>query len=681
MYKRVFDIDAWKLSTHSFDKEDIRLYESLTSIGNGYMGMRGNFEEGFSGDSHTGTYIAGVWFPDKTRVGWWKNGYPKYFGKVINAVNFASIGVEINGKVIDLNTCEFSDFWEELDMRSGLLTRSYVTDGVKLSFRRFFSIVERRTAEFQLTVEGRADIKIISALEGDVKNLDSNYEERFWDIGETAENYISMRTKENPFGTPRFTVSTAMKNTLSVAAKREKLVCSDCVKEEFVFSLDGRAVFEKSVAVITDRDTSIDEHRALAFSLFNDTSFDEKLIAQTEAWKARWDKCDVTISGDDESQQGIRFNMFQLFSTYYGEDERLNIGPKGFTGEKYGGATYWDTEAYILPMYLSVAEPSVNEKLLKYRHNQLAGAVHNANEQGLDGALYPMVTFTGVECHNEWEITFEEIHRNGAIAYAICNYTNYTGDRSYLEQYGLDVLVGISRFWASRVHFSKRQKKYMIHGVTGPNEYENNVNNNWYTNTLCRWTLEYTLDNLTESKADELKVTEAEKAKWADIRDNMYFAEDGGIFVQNDCFMDKDLRTVDTLSAGDRPLNQKWSWDKILRSCFIKQADVLQGIYMFGDRFTLEQKERNFDFYEPMTVHESSLSACIHSILASELSKREKAMELRTSNTEFFTNLTYATLSLRDIAVDDADCVEKESVAIQLRQLQNRKHHALENAD
>ena len=118
--------------------------------------------------------------------------------------------------------------------------------------------------------------------------------------------------------------------------------------------------------------------------------------------------------------------MFQLFATYYGEDERLNIGPKGFTGEKYGGATYWDTEAYILPMYLSVADPAVNEKLLKYRHNQLDGAKHNARQQGLPGALYPMVTFTGVECHNEWEITFEEIHRNGAIAYAIYNYTNYT---------------------------------------------------------------------------------------------------------------------------------------------------------------------------------------------------------------------------------------------------------------
>ncbi|MGH2189108.1 glycoside hydrolase family 65 protein, partial [Enterococcus faecium] len=134
------------------------------------------------------------------------------------------------------------------------------------------------------------------------------------------------------------------------------------------------------------------------------------------------------IEGDDEAQQGIRFNLFQLFSTYYGEDDRLNIGPKGFTGEKYGGATYWDTETYAVPLYLALAKPEVTKNLLKYRHNQLPQAIHNAQQQGLKGALYPMFTFTGVECHNEWEITFEEIHRIGAIAYAIYNYVNYTGD-------------------------------------------------------------------------------------------------------------------------------------------------------------------------------------------------------------------------------------------------------------
>ena len=647
MYNRIFAIDPWTLKTDTLDRKNMLLMESLTSIGNGYMGMRGNFEESYTGKHHQGTYIAGVWFPDKTRVGWWKNGYPPYFGKVINAVNFAAIGVTVNGEQIDLGNIEPEGFSVELDMRNGLLTRRYtahVPGGcVQLTFRRFFSIVERRLAHFQVQVKvlsGVAEVEISSALDGDVCNKDSNYEETFWDV--TSRNadagFLQMRTKDNPFGTPRFTVSAAMQNRVSVPAERKSGEMEQSVWEQLSFSLQAgeTATVEKTVAVITDRDTEVAEHERVALTLLQTAkkkSFDEHLAAQRLAWQERWSKADVTIRGDDEAQQGIRFNMFQLFATYYGEDERLNIGPKGFTGEKYGGATYWDTEAYILPMYLSVADPAVNEKLLKYRHNQLDGAKHNARQQGLPGALYPMVTFTGVECHNEWEITFEEIHRNGAMAYAIYNYTNYTGDERYLREYGIDVLVELSRFWAGRVHYAQSKGLYMLHGVTGPNEYENNVNNNWYTNYLCQWTLGYTLESLKKVSADKiakLDVTADETEKWQEIRHKMYLPEDKerGIFVQHDTFLDKDLQTVDAIPAGERPINQHWSWDKILRSCYIKQADVLQGMYFFGDHFTKEQKVRNFDFYEPMTVHESSLSACIHAIIAAEIGRQDKAMAL-----------------------------------------------------
>lgn len=647
MYNRIFQTDPWKLKSDHLDRNTMRLMESLTSIGNGYMGMRGNFEEGYSGEHHQGTYIAGVWFPDKTRVGWWKNGYPQYFGKVINAANFASIGISINGEKIDLAKQRPENFHLELDMRSGLLTRSFVLNladtSVRMSFRRFFSIVERRLAHFQVKTEvlvGTAKIRISSALDGNVYNCDSNYDETFWDVMQVnAENgFLQMRTKDNPFGTPRFTVSTAMRNRLSVCAEKTIDESDACVCEQTAFCLQAgeSATLEKTVAVITDRDSRAAEHLSIAGDLLQkaaEISFEEHLENQTVAWRKRWDRADVTIYGDDESQQGIRFNIFQLFCTYYGEDERLNIGPKGFTGEKYGGATYWDTEAYILPMYLSVAQPEVNNKLLKYRYNQLAGAKHNARQQGLPGALYPMVTFTGVECHNEWEITFEEIHRNGAIAYAIYNYTNYTGDETYLKEQGIDVLVELSRFWAGRVHYSSRSGKYMIHGVTGPNEYENNVNNNWYTNYLCRWTLCYTckcLQIISEEKAASLHVTEKELQKWQEICEKMYLPEDKkhGYFVQHDTFLDKELKTVDEIAPEDRPLNQHWSWDRILRSCYIKQADVLQGIYLFSDQFSKEQKTRNFDFYEPMTVHESSLSACIHAIIASQIGRQNKAMEL-----------------------------------------------------
>ena len=642
--QRIFEIDPWKIRTTQLDKENRRLQESLTSMGNGYMGMRGNFEESYSGDHHQGTYLAGIWYPDKTRVGWWKNGYPEYFGKVINAMDFIQMKLFVNDHEIDLATTAFEDFDLELDMENGLLTRSFVAIAggatVRFTFERFLSIVKQELAVIRLTAEclaGDAQIRVLSKLDNNVQNEDSNYEEMFWlekERGHQMESsFLTTQTIPNDFGIEQFSVTGAMKHVSSAIGVQQDDTLE--VAETFTYDLkpDESMQLEKRVVILTSRDVpeSDQSEKALALLEAYDASYEELLAEQNAAWAKRWALADVSIGGDDEAQQGIRFNIFQLFSTYYGEDDRLNIGPKGFTGEKYGGATYWDTEAYAVPMYLGISDPTITKNLLKYRHNQLPQAKHNARQQGLNGALYPMVTFTGVECHNEWEITFEEIHRNGAIAHAIYNYTTYTGDESYIQKEGLEVLTEIARFWADRVHYSKRQQKYMIHGVTGPNEYENNINNNWYTNYLATWVLSYTLENYQKYQAHAtVTITQEEQTKWQDIVQNMYFPKDEelGIFVQHDTFLDKDLLPTSALDPAERPLNQHWSWDKILRSCFIKQADVLQGIYFFGDSFTDEEKRRNFEFYEPMTVHESSLSASVHAILAAELGLIDKSMEM-----------------------------------------------------
>ncbi|WEV60367.1 glycoside hydrolase family 65 protein [Streptococcaceae bacterium ESL0729] len=642
--KAIMEVGPWDVSSKRIEKNQRRLQESLTSIGNGYMGMRGNFSEKYSGDMHQGTYIGGVWFPDKTRVGWWKNGYPEYFGKAINALNFGKINILIDGHELDLYEDQVADFYLNLDLKKGILTYTYVFSGVRVSAERFFSLKTKEFASFALNFEvvdaRRHDIRLESSIDGDVTNEDSNYEEGFWQIlglgSEELSSWLATETKSNPFGIEQFTV------IASQNYQGDFPLVKQASKDKEVVDYFARTIipteslnFEKRVVVTTSRDykdfnDNLSANREISQRV-NQISYEDHYDDQVKAWGERWQHADVCIrASDDRAQQGIRFNLFQLFSTYYGEDDRLNIGPKGFTGEKYGGATYWDTEAYAIPLYLSLADEKVSLNLLKYRRRQLEEARHNARMQGLNGALYPMVTFNGVECHNEWEITFEEIHRNGAIAYAIYNYSNYTGDESYLAHEGLEVLVEISRFWADRVHYSKRQEKYMIHGVTGPNEYENNINNNWYTNTLARWVLSYTMEALSKYPRPELEVTPSELERWQDIIEKMYlpFDEDLGIFVQHDTFLDKDLRPVSALDPADLPLNQNWSWDKILRSPFIKQADVLQGIYFFGNKYSLEEKRRNFNFYEPMTVHESSLSPSIHSILAAELGMEEKALQM-----------------------------------------------------
>lgn len=671
-----FDYNEFKIIENDFPKDSIRLSESIMSMGNEYMGMRGNFEETYTGDSMQGSYIGGVWMPDKTKVGWWKNGYPNYFGKMINSTNYIGIKVFIDGVELDLNDEKIVEYKRELDMKEGSLKRTFIInrDENKYSFNitRFLSIVKKEICAIRFemkSLDKDSHIKLVPYLDADVHNEDSNYEECFWDVidKETSQtgSYIVSKTVENDFDVERFSVCHYMKTKLEQNSDLEKFGVENSTLQkstrtekkyveasfDFTLSKGENVVLDKFISVTTTRDMKENDLEPNAKRLINDAyelGFEKLYEENKKAWEKRWDLADIKIDADVKYQQGIRFNLFQMFCTYYGDDSRLNVGPKGFTGEKYGGATYWDTEAYIVPMYLAIAPKEVTKSLLKYRYNQLNEAKHNASQQGLDGALYPMVTFNGVECHNEWEITFEEIHRNGAIAHAIYNYTNYTGDESYLKEFGIEVLVEISRFWADRVHFSKNKKKYMIHGVTGPNEYENNVNNNWYTNKLATWVLKYTLEciekiglkqvvntiefNNINNKSDvkNRKLEKIELKKWSDIVENMYlpYDENRQIFVQHDTFLDKDLMKVSELDKSQRPLNQKWSWDRILRSCFIKQADVLQGIYFFNDEFTMAEKRRNYEFYEPMTVHESSLSPCIHSILASELGMMDKAIEM-----------------------------------------------------
>ena len=643
-----FEVHPWKVIERGFEPEHIRLSESLTATGNGYMGMRGNFEEDFSGDAHIGTYIGGVWFPDKTRVGWWKNGYPLYFGKSINAVRLMGLHILIDGELLDLAKCPYADYYREIDMQTGLALRTFTVKTAKGSagvrVERFVSLAQKEllAVSYAITPNYNAHIDMRPYLDARVHNLDSNYQETFWEMldEEETEDAIGLltKTKDNPFGTPRFAVSAAMScwaDELDLLARtREEGYVELRYAGDVPAGLTARV--EKFALCFTSRDHAEDLLLTMALkgaSRARELGFDAHRDMHAAAWRARWAACDVQITGDDRAQQGIRFNLFQLLSTYSGEDARLNIGPKGFTGEKYGGATYWDTEAFCLPVYLAIAGQDVARQLLLYRHMQLPGAYHNAQVMGLKGALYPMVTFTGVECHNEWEITFEEIHRNGAIAYAIFHYTAYTGDEQYRLHEGLDVLCGVARFYTDRVHYSPHAGSYMLHGVTGPNEYENNVNNNWYTNRIAAWSIQYfceTCEVAGAARMAELGVTAPELAHMRDVVARMYYPQDQalGIYLQQDTFLDKDIYPAANIPAVQRPINQHWSWDHILRSCFIKQADVLQGLYSLGHLYDTQTKQRNFDFYEPLTVHESSLSPCIHAILAAELGYRDKAMEM-----------------------------------------------------
>jgi len=655
----------WQIIEEGFDPHLNRVSESIFSLGNGQMGQRANFEESYSGDMHQGTYVAGVYYPDKTRVGWWKNGYPEYFAKVLNAPSWIGIKINIEGQELDLAKCKVENFLRVLDMKKGLLTRSFAAtlpDGKKVEVhaQRFCSMADGEVGAIKYSIKPinfSAKAKITLSIDADVINKDSNYDEKFWDrVYEEAQMgwaIVNAQTKKT-----QFQVCTGIEYGFELNGQRTGGKVFTNMKDKYadnVVEVDLKEGAEltiyKYATVLSSENHPKEKIVKNCLAKIDETckkGFQKLLADHVAVWAHTWNECDISIEGDIAAQQGIRFNIFQLMQTYTGKDERLNIGPKGFTGEKYGGSTYWDTEAYCLPFYLSTSDPSVARQLLVYRYKHLPKAIENAKKLGFkDGAaFYPFVTMNGEECHNEWEITFEEIHRTSAMAYAMRDYVNYTGDQNYFTEFGLEVLIGISRFWTQRVNWSTDKNKYVILGVTGPNEYENNVNNNWYTNYLCAWTLRFTQEALDyvkkadpakyKSLSDKINFREGEETgKWRDIESKMYYGEDKtrGIFLQQDGFLDKELIKVADLPAEDRPLNQKWSWDRILRSCFIKQADVLQCMYLFEDDFTLDQIKKNFDFYEPMTVHESSLSPCVHVILASRLGYKEKAYEmyLRTS--------------------------------------------------
>lgn len=652
--------DEWKIIEVGFEPKNHRASESIFSIGNGNMGQRANFEEKYSGSSLQGSYIAGVYYPDKTRVGWWKNGYPEYYAKVLNAANWIGINILVDGEELDLATCHVKEFRRELNMKEGILFRSFTAilpsgKEIEAEVTRFVSMTEKEAGAIQYNitpVNFSGIFTIAPYIDGDVKNEDSNYNEKFWNEVSSSVSgstgFITLETRKT-----HFQVCTAMDYQILIDGKKQQLSPAVKTAAKYIESSIEVPVNQKQLVSIIKYAINLssenhpkevlDKNAVSTLRNVMQKGFDKILDEHKQAWAKKWEDSDIVIEGDPEAQQAIRFNIFQLHQTYTGDDPRLNIGPKGFTGEKYGGSTYWDTEAYCLSFFMNTAGHLVARNLLKYRYNHLQKAIENAAKLGFTNgaALYPMVTMNGEECHNEWEITFEEIHRNGAIVYAIYNYIRHSDDKEYLADFGLEVLVAIARFWKQRVNYSEEKKKFVILGVTGPNEYENNVNNNWYTNYIACWCMEYAMEAVKyvkESKPsrykeliDKMMFDEtSETSDWNNIINNMYFPEDKnlGIFLQQDGFMDKEQILVIDLDPKIRPLNQHWSWDRILRSVFIKQADVLQGIYFFEQRFDPETIKRNFEFYEARTVHESSLSPCVHSILAAKIGDIEKAYNL-----------------------------------------------------
>ena len=342
--------DDWKIIEEGFDPHYHEVSESLFSIGNGRMGQRANFEEEYSGKSLRGSYVAGVYYPDKTRVGWWKNGYPEYFAKVLNAPSWIGIHISFDRQKLDLAKCKTENFRRELDMRTGLLTRSFSAtfpDGkkVKVLSKRFCSMAngEVGAIRYSITpVNFSSTCTIVMFVDADVVNKDSNYDEKFWEevYKEVSDGkaIVTAQTKKTFFH-----VTTGMRYYIDANGRKGDVRVNFEQREKYagnVVQLEMKegeeVVIYKYGAVLSSENHPKDKLVKNCSKVLDEAAtkgFDKLFEEHAKVWEHKWSECDITIEGDSAAQQGIRFNIFQLTQTYTGEDERLNIGPKGFTGK------------------------------------------------------------------------------------------------------------------------------------------------------------------------------------------------------------------------------------------------------------------------------------------------------------------------------------------------------------
>lgn len=674
---RLASIEPWSVTEESFRPEMSMIGESIFTLANEYMGARGNFEEGYGGKTMPGCYVGGIYVRERIHYGWQRRCHPSYGHNIFNTVNWLDIGVEVGGERLRLDTCAFRDYRRSLDLKGGLLSRRVVFrrgDGAEtaLTWERLISHADRHLGaiRFSLTALNHTQpVKLSFAIDGRTENHTcciDRVHTRMLESGTTPDDLFLLT---NILTTGQYTMHRMHVDLPTAPGLRATVESGDkrvALAVEFTPAKGAALVFDKTVSVWTSREAGYPngiiprsqadqpadpakEKEIVGFlkprsrehlAGYRDRAYDRIRQAHVERVSRLWDRCDIEIEGDDAAQQGIRYTMFEMLSTYRGEDPNLNIGPKGYSSEKYCGRTFWDSESYCFPFYL-FTNPAATRNLLEYRYNTLNPAREQAKAFGYRGAIYPWTTLDG---HEEtgpcWEYWMGEIHINAIIGYAIWLHAHVTGDKTYLYERGIEVLIEQCRFWAGRSAFIPWRGGYAINRVTGPNEFGQAVNNNWYTNYMVKWLLEFTVEMLAEMKekapgprADACRragFDEAESDQWLDIAARMILPHEKeiGIFVEQDNYLSLNPFARETLvRERDLPIEDKWPIERFQKAQISKQPDVLLGIFLHRHRFSLEEKKNNYRFYEQRCVHTSSLSPAIHSILAVEVGRYNQAYD------------------------------------------------------
>lgn len=649
---RYFVTDPWYVIEEGFNPDYSQVAESVFSLGNEYMGLRGYFDEGYTGKSLTGNYFNGIYGRQDHTPSAYK-GIADSTEFMVNAVNWIYTRIYAGDELLDLNSSSFSGFRRELDMKRGLLSRSFVwttSDGnrISLDFERFVSMRHVHIGAQRISItplDADADIRIIAGL--DFSELHQSFGQNFWDCSDikTDESHLSI------LGTVRTTEQKLFSSCRITGDFREKLL-----SQREVSINDKAAAREYTVRLRKGEETTLiriasnlacretegeacelfETQRSQAEKELDSLDYEALKEENSKWWNKVWNNSDIVIRGDELNQQGIRFCIFQMFQTYHGAKKGTNIGAKGLTGEAYSGNAFWDTEVYCLPFFI-FNNPEAARNLLIFRYVTLPEAKERAASLDCKGAFYPVATISGRECCNLWQHASLQLQASTAVAYGVWFYEKITGDREFLLEYGLPMLVEICRMLATRGSWTENGTKYGYYCVMGPDEFQMMVNHNCYTNYMGRFTFNYTLKVLDELReqpqyaetAEKLGLNADECAEWSRMADCMYipYDYDTQLFEQHDGYFKLPHVDVDSIPVEDFPLYHHWSYDRIYRNDMIKQPDVLMLMLMFNASFSEETIKRNYEFYEPRCIHESSLSPSVHSILAAQIKKHAEAYE------------------------------------------------------
>lgn len=645
---------TWSIINQSLEEADLLNQESIYALGNGYLGVRGNFEEGYAGrKSIRGTYLNA--FHDVINIPYGEKlyGFPSTQQKLVNVIDAQGIDIYVGDaqEHFNLFSGEIVSYTREMKLNDGYTERvihwkSPAGQELKLRFRRLVSFTTRELFAIDIAIEPisvNGEITIVSTVQGDVENytavndprVASGHAKLLTTQAQGSENGVDY--VQNETLTSKLSVSCAAAYSHSGAASSEHVTEGNKIIYKASFSSNSPLSFTKwNVYTDTLRhgEQSLKQAIQIAADLASSSSFGAQLKEQKQYLDDFWYRSDIVISNDEALQEGIRFNIYQLLQSA-GRDEYSNIAAKGLSGEGYEGHYFWDTEIYMAPVFL-LTQPDIAKQLLIYRHHILPFARQRAKEMGhAKGALYPWRTISGTECSSFFPSGTAQYHISADIAYSYIQYFMATEDVDFLADYGCEVLAETARLWIEVGH--EHEGSFFIDEVTGPDEYTCCVNNNYYTNAMAKHNLAWAakaLQLLQQANPEryaalmqQLELTADEITAWANAAERMYLPYDEtlGINPQDDSFLRKKVWDFENTPEENYPLLLHYHPLTIYRYQVCKQADTVLAHFLLEDQQSLETIKQSYDYYEKITTHDSSLSTCIFSIMASKIGYDEKA--------------------------------------------------------